>query len=225
LPESKLSMALYLRDIAELQGKLGLEKCTLLGWSFGGAVAAEYALKYPEKISSLILVNPLSDADQLWSDRAHAVYPYALKDSDSAALKTIEKLKQGNKLTIEDEATLVKEQRISWFNVSNADTFYSKVDIKQYGYNDKTLSTDWENILAQKKIYDNYSNFSRISQIACPTLIIGGSHDQVITPRQCEKIHSLIPMSEIKIINNCGHLPFIERPAELEDILVDFIRR
>lgn len=224
LPGHKLTMEAYLNDIAGLQQKMGIEKCVILGWSFGGAVAAEYELKYPDKVSSLILVNPLSDANQLWIDRAEAIYPVALKNNDTLALKTIDKLKKGNSLTIEDEYEIVKVQNAVWYNKATADSFYTKTDVKLYGYTDSTLSTDWENLIAQKKIYDGYSNLNRISKINCPTLIIGGTHDHIISPAQCEKIHALMPASKMKIIQNSGHLPFIEKPDELEVILTGFIK-
>jgi proline-specific peptidase len=224
LPSRKLTMENYMKDIITLMEKLDIKKCVLLGWSFGGSVVAEFALKYPDKVSSLILVCPLSDANQLWLDRAEAIYPIAVKNNDTAALATIDKLKKGKPLTIDDEYSLVKVQNVAIYNTTAVDSFYKYTDSKAYGYNDTTLGTDWENIIAQKNIYDNYSNLSRISKIICPTLIICGTEDHIITPKQCYKIQASIAKSKLQLIEKCGHMPCIERPNVLEKSLRDFVK-
>ena len=114
-------------------------------------------------------------------------------------------------------------QNVAIYNWAAVDSFYKYTDFKSHGYNDTTLSTDWENLIAQKNIYDNYTNLNRISKISCPTLIICGTEDHIITPSQCNKIHALIPQSKLELIQKCGHMPFIERPEVLEKTLRGFV--
>src|SRR5512137_2366885 len=51
-------------DADELRQTLGFDKWAVLGHSFGGNVALEYALRYPESLSHLILMN--AGGDQWW---------------------------------------------------------------------------------------------------------------------------------------------------------------
>jgi len=47
----------FIKDIDELRANLGIEKINLMAHSWGGILAMQYALKYPNNIKSLILVN------------------------------------------------------------------------------------------------------------------------------------------------------------------------
>ena len=48
----------FINSIADTIKELGLEKCILIGHSFGGYLAYAYAIKHPERVKSLILVDP-----------------------------------------------------------------------------------------------------------------------------------------------------------------------
>ena len=53
----------YVQSLHRLQSALKLDKVILLGHSFGGMIAAAYALRYPSLVSSLILVSPVGVPD------------------------------------------------------------------------------------------------------------------------------------------------------------------
>ncbi len=62
----------------------------------------------------------------------------------------------------------------------------------------------------------------RISQIACPTLLIWGRQDIVTPPEAAEEFHAKIPDSRLVWLEQCGHAPMIECPAEFASAMCDF---
>lgn len=63
----------------------------------------------------------------------------------------------------------------------------------------------------------------RIGQIACPTLLIWGRQDIVTPPEAAEAFHAKIPDSRLVWLEQCGHAPMIECPAEFGVAMADFL--
>ena len=61
-PEAEYDRAMYLQQLEEMLVKMDWdEKFDIVGYSFGAAIAAEYAAKHPDMINSLVLIAPLVD--------------------------------------------------------------------------------------------------------------------------------------------------------------------
>jgi len=56
-----------------------------------------------------------------------------------------------------------------------------------------------------------------------PTLIIWGGHDSVVPLAHAYAAQKLIPNSEVRIMERCGHLPQLERPEEFNRLVLDFL--
>lgn len=52
-----------------------------------------------------------------------------------------------------------------------------------------------------------------LSDIRCPTLVIGGADDGLCSPERHREIHALVPGSELAVLERCGHLSPLEQPA------------
>ncbi len=65
---------------------------------------------------------------------------------------------------------------------------------------------------------------SRLSEIAAPTLLIWGSNDRITPPSVAEEFRDRIPDAELHFIDECGHAPMIEQPAQFNEIMLDFLR-
>ena len=60
-------------------------------------------------------------------------------------------------------------------------------------------------------------------RIKIPTLIISGSHDNICPLEQSKLFNKLIESSRLAIIENCGHLPHVEKTEEYCDLITNFI--
>jgi pimeloyl-ACP methyl ester carboxylesterase len=63
-----------------------------------------------------------------------------------------------------------------------------------------------------------------LNQIKIPTLLIWGKNDTVTPPFVAEEFHKLIPHSQLKFIDKCGHAPMMEVPGEFNDLLDSFLQ-
>ena len=74
-------------------------------------------------------------------------------------------------------------------------------------------------IRQQRAIMDRIDQVPNLSNIACPTTIVCGEHDQ-ITPRECsEEMVERICRSELAIVGNCGHMSTMEKPERVSRIM------
>lgn len=77
--------------------------------------------------------------------------------------------------------------------------------------------------LAKSAIRNNLGK--ELNQIKQPTLLIWGANDKVTPPFVGEEFKKLIPNSELHFIENCGHAPMMEVPAEFNKILLSFLEK
>ncbi|WP_442790711.1 alpha/beta fold hydrolase [Nocardia sp. NBC_01329] len=67
---------------------------------------------------------------------------------------------------------------------------------------------------------DRLADYARITR---PCLIIGFSDDQLAPPLYCREVAAAIPRARYVEIHECGHLGYLERPEEVNQVLIDFL--
>ena len=67
--------------------------------------------------------------------------------------------------------------------------------------------------------------FNTIQSINIPVLIICGSEDKLCTVERHEMMHNMISDSDLKIINNAGHMPTLEQPIETTEVLKEWLMK
>jgi pimeloyl-ACP methyl ester carboxylesterase len=169
--------------VLDLVDSLALNKVPVVGFSFGGWIAAEMATKDDSFISKLVLVDPYGIKTGQPTEREIADV-WLLNPQEVAALKwhDAEKGKRDFPSMSEDQLTIVAR---------NNETF------ARFG---------WEPYLHNPKLKH------RLHRIKVPTLLIWGEHDGIVTPQYGERYRKLIPGATMAIIPQAGHLPHIEQP-------------
>ncbi len=80
-------------------------------------------------------------------------------------------------------------------------------------------------VLATAKSAIRHNVGDRLPELKVPTLLIWGNQDTITPPFVGEKFKELITTSELHFIDLCGHAPMMERPAEFNAILSDYLDR
>jgi pimeloyl-ACP methyl ester carboxylesterase len=77
---------------------------------------------------------------------------------------------------------------------------------------------------AQSAASLTHDTWSRLPQITAPTLILHGTSDRVVDPRNAPLLADRIPGSRLTLLDGLGHLFFWERPAHVADLVTAFLR-
>jgi pimeloyl-ACP methyl ester carboxylesterase len=196
------------RVISRFMDVLGLGRATIVGSSYGGAVAAVLALDYAERVEKLVL------ADAVINDN--------LKSHPILRLASIPGLGEAITPFLADSRTLLKSRMHNTLALAN-----------HHLINDERV----ENILRPMRAADAHHSLlatarnwhaNRIEQdahlIRQPTLIIWGEDDTVTPVSDGYELHKSIGNSRFVVLRNCGHVPQEEKSELFARIAVEFFQ-
>ena len=174
-------------------------KFCLVGHSMGGIVAMEICAQDPKRIEKLVLMdtNPLVELEEVKLKREPQI-------SDALSGKLINVIRDEMKPNY--LASSENQDIILNICLEMALSLGPKVFINQ----SRALQTR----------ADQQSN---IQSINIPVLIMCGSEDKLCTVERHEMMHNMISNSELKIINNAGHMPTLEQPSETTEVLKEWL--
>ena len=188
-------------DIHELVTGSEHKKVVLCGVSMGGYIALDFVQRHPTLVQALVLVDTRADGD---SNEA--------KDKRHAMLKKLHK---------EGLAPFAKDFSQK---VLGETTLKSKPQI-QGQVEAMILTNTLEDVaLNVAMLASRPDAMEHLSQIKCPTLILCGDEDKVIPLEHSQKMADKIHRSQLKVIEQAGHLPNIEQPDVFNRHLDQFLR-
>ena len=215
---NSMTMDNFVEDLEGIRQVFGIHKMNLLGHSWGGLVAMFYAIKYPENLNSLMLVNP-SPASAALRSVSFAAMAQRTSREDSIAQAD---LVQTEGFKRREPSTMAKFFRIlfrgSFYDPRLADSLTLLMDTS---YATKSSLIRYLN---KDPDLASYDLFPKLEAIHCPTLIVGSDHDVVI-PEANEQLHESIPASSIIVLQHCGHFPYIEVPKLFFGALEEFLAK
>ncbi len=201
-------------DADALRQVLGFEKWAVLGHSFGGSVALEYALRYPQSLSHLILVN--SGADYRWpSENA----PKELEKRGYSP-EMVELTRRYFNGLIEP-----KEMFPTLMKLSNAYSPHikpSKIPHMLYEGMQTRLRPD-AMIFGETQVLKNWNLMDRLHEIKVPVLIMAGNEDFVYPPESQKEMAAEIPNARLELIDRAGHNPHDEQTEQTLHLIRDFL--
>ena len=206
----KLTADQFVEDIEGLRKALGFEKIHILGHSWGGQLAMRYAIKYPDQLHTLILIST-GGADASVSAATTETVMNRLSSEDKEAYFNM--VAEGY---WDSKEGLDEMAKIYWkpYVVDQG-----KLKLIKDAYSDNTT-------IVQRSIDNSTQGFNlydQLSRLTVPTLLIHGDYDP-IPSEAIEKIHRTIKGSELVILEDCGHFPFIEKQDEFIESIFRFYK-
>ena len=202
-----LGLPAQIADIEQIRRKLGVEKLNIIGHSFGGFMAALYAVEFPENVKNLILVAPAevlkmpSDGDGLYG----AVEKRLSADKLESYQNYMKEVLDFSNIFEKSEKELVQlnKQFIEYYNLATNNSIpENETDVEIGGWLQNAV------FLSMGRKHD-YS--PALKKIKVPTLIIHGEKD-IIPISSVQLYLDNIPNSRLKTIPNATHFPFNEQP-------------
>lgn len=218
------------RDIEDLEGlrkALKLDKINLLGHSYGGVVVQGYALKYPDRISHLVLANTFHSY-LMWQ---------ANDDNCNQEMKTnypemweqLMALREKGYISSDEEhQKLYGTVPYGFLYAYNPDKFINR-RAKPYpnSFNTKLyyqlVGKDGDFIVGND--IGNFDYRRRLKTLNMPVLIYGGRYDRVAVPYMMVKYKQYCPQAKFVMFERSGHNPQVEEPAKLFDLLEQFLKQ
>lgn len=201
-PNYPYTMQMYVEDVRSLLDFLDIEEqIHLCGVSMGGMITQHFALSYPEKVKTLILV-----ATSAKLDPSNIIESQELMKN--ASLK--------DRFSVYCTAVYSREFRRK---LKKDDALYEML------YNDfaenATMLQDYINQAAAIYDHDTRNSLHLIRQ---PTLILTGDDDHLITGLEHSRLlHNKIPNSELEIIKDSGHGLIMEKDYYINEKIWNFI--
>jgi pimeloyl-ACP methyl ester carboxylesterase len=201
-------------DAEALREKLGFERWAVLGHSFGGYVALEYALRYPHRLSHLVLVD--TGGDSRWAQE-HAPEVLANRGFPPDIVVLSRRFLNGQIEPGEMFPTLMK--------LGKAYNPYTRPSQMPH----MILTGLQTRMRPQALIYSaphflkGWSVMDRLHEIKAPTLIVAGREDFQFPPEHQRQLAGAIPNSRLVLIERAGHNAHDEQTAEVLQVVRDFL--
>jgi proline iminopeptidase len=208
-------------DLEALRVYFQFESVALLGHSWGGLLAMEYALRHPERVSRLILLNT---APASYADCALFVGEREANADDVEILRDLESrpgYAEGDPVAraaydrVYFRSTLRSPEMLDRLIV-NLQVNWTKEGILKAGAIGNQL---W------REAYESveYDLLPALTQLRVPTLILHGDYDFI--PLACAThIAAAIPGARLVVLPDCGHFSYIERPYAVREALGEFFQ-
>lgn len=193
-PDNDYSMDSHINALRIFLDKLGVRKVHLAGSSLGGWLAWEFTLRYPERVSKLVLLDSAGflDVDSIPLPFKMARTPFVGK-----AFKYVVRY---NILADYIKQVYHKKDRVTDTLI---DRYYELFTYKQ--------NPDAFVKMVNSKLKDNTQY---LKEIKAPTLIVWGEEDNWLPLRNAYRFQSQIPHSRLVIYKEMGHIPMEEAPHE-----------
>jgi 2-hydroxy-6-oxonona-2,4-dienedioate hydrolase len=186
----------FVAEIIALADNLKFDRFSLIGWSFGGMIAQQLALDYPQRVEQLVLagtaaVGELPHRFETWS-------------------QTLSRIKS------EGVAATTNRTVRTWFTSGDADPFFQTcLDACK----DASEAACHNAINAMQP----WSAEERLSEIRSPTLVIVGDRDRSTTPKDSWVLWKGLTSANLCILPGCAHGAHMERPELFNRVTIEFL--
>jgi pimeloyl-ACP methyl ester carboxylesterase len=196
--DSLWTLELFVAEVRAVRDALGLRRVHLLGTSWGGMLAQEYALTQPDGLESLVLSSTLADADQ-WASEARRLLAALGPDAGDEELMAA--------------------------HFCRLDPTPPEMEIWKTKRSPRVYEAMWgPNEYTPTGRLKGWSTRERLGEIRVPTLVIRGAFD-MCTPPVAQVLVEGIAGAELVVLEHSAHVPVIEEPERYRAIVVGFLAR
>ena len=198
-----VAMELFADDVTAILDAIGMNQPVVLaGFSMGGYVAWQFALRYPERLRALVLCDTraVADDENARSGRLAMAEKTLAAGDASPALGMLPKLL--GRVALESSTDLVNQVRAMISRQSAAAI-----------------------VAAQRGMAMRPDVRERLGQIDKPALAIVGAEDVISTPAEMREIAAAMSACEFVEIEGAGHLSPLEQPEAVSSAIAKFVAR
>lgn len=198
-------------DLDALRRELKREKLTLVGHSFGGILSMMYAREHPDRINALALIDsggPTLSAVPKFNTNLEARF----SDDEKARIKewsAPERMKADRKRAVLE---ITKAKTAAYFADRSKSALLTG-PMNEESFNDAVF---W-GVVMQMMALDLRAGLEKVK---APVLVMHGKQDPL---ESAAEVHATFPGSRLVLIDDAGHFPWLEKPAEVYGPLEAFL--
>lgn len=199
----------HVQDLEDLRQGWALERLTLAGYSWGGLLAMLYALEHPDRVERLALVSP-APAWRAARDDFERRFAARTMTADLQEARTA--LRRSG---LRDTDPAGHAQRM--FELAVAGYFHDPalaVRLTPFRVTERTRAEVWESL-------GHFDLRPGLRRLAVPALVLHGDDDPI--PWQTAQAVAECLRGEFVLLPECGHVPYVERPADFVAALDRFL--
>jgi pimeloyl-ACP methyl ester carboxylesterase len=215
-PDGPYTMEIFADDINGLLDFLKIEKTHIIGWSLGGMIVQNYILKYPHRINKMVLINTnYGTPDESGAEVYKNMRLQNLKLNKEDPVKTFWQSIRAD-YHIKFRKQMEADPSKKWYGLWSVD------DLIQESLRDPPTE---KNIIVQAGAIATHHTFDSLHEIKNETLLITSTHDRVTPQSVMEEIHEQIPNSTLKVIDKAGHGSPRSRAPEINQMIIEFLKK
>jgi pimeloyl-ACP methyl ester carboxylesterase len=212
MPDDRITISAYARILDGLLETLGVNAATLVGNSMGGFVSAELAIACPQRVERLVLVSPAGIS----------TYKHPFMSRGARVARRLRPLLAA---------------QTGWV-AAHADAVASRPGLRARALDgvarhpsrlpgplaaEMLRGAGKPGFVEGLEAIVDYDFRHRLPEVVCPTLIVWGDRDRLVSVRDADVLEQLIPGSRKVIFEDTGHMAMLERPAAFNELLEEFL--
>jgi len=196
-PTVEYNIPFFVKFLEDFLNSLGIKKTSIAGSSFGGLVAAEFAIKKSQMVNKLVLISPAG----------------TMKGST----RTLEEYILASLYPTHDNVWR------AFINMAFDPRTVTEQTIEDFIDRMKLPNAKYAFMSTMLGIRNTPNLSSRLEKILSPTIIVWGEQDEMIPVKYADD-YMKIPKSNLLVIPKCGHTPFTEKPKIFSKLAIDFLK-
>jgi pimeloyl-ACP methyl ester carboxylesterase len=212
MPRETISIAGYAHLLDRLLDQLEIDAAAVIGNSMGGFIGAELAIAFPQRVERLVLVSAAGISTHAPLGSAQAM----------PLLRRLERILMASTAwaaSISD--TTMRRARLRDAALGVVVRHPSKLPAALAA--EQVRGAGKPGFIQGLAAVIDYEIRDRLSEIACPTLIVWGDGDRLINVRDADVFAELIPVSRKVVFGDTGHVAMLERPEAFNTLLEEFL--
>lgn len=218
-PDGPYSMGDYADDINGLMRHLEIEKTHIIGHSLGGMIVQNFALKYPDRINKIILVNTIPGITPPNMDPSQIIEVFR-----KSAITGLE-AKKRDPLGAVIAGAKTSYSRDFWKQMRDdpKKKFHGLWSVEDLVDEHMTFGPTEKDLNNQADSLKTHNVYERLHEIKNETLVLSAEKDKTCPSSMGQIIHELLPNSKMIVIEKAGHQSILEYAPLVNQHIIDFL--
>ncbi|PVG81841.1 hypothetical protein DDE18_14025 [Nocardioides gansuensis] len=213
-PRADYTLGGYANGMRDLLTLLGIDRVTVVGHSFGGGIAMQFAYQFPERTERMLLVAPGGLGPEVtmlikliqapgWEPVMRLLTQPGLRHASTTALRVLSTVETAHTRDLDEIADILE----SWKDPRTRFAIRHLV----------RAAIDWKGQIV------TMSDRAYLTETV-PVAVVWGRDDQVLPVHQLESVAVLAPRAATYVFELAGHFPHKDHPERFVEVVHDFVR-